>query len=86
MNRFRGVVSKILVPLTEVDIGHENVDSVLTATTNTGCCCAGRRPELKCFRVLVNLLDEVGRVDDVHLPLEYGKGAYWETMLLAIKS
>ncbi len=34
----------------------------------------------------MNLLDEVGRVDDVHLPLKYGKGGYWKTMLLAIGS
>ncbi len=86
MDRFCNIVHKTLVPLTEVDVGHKNVDSLLTATTDAGCCFAGRGPELKCFRVFVNLLDEVGRADDVHLPLKYGEGAYWETMLLAIKS
>jgi len=60
MHRFCGIALEILAPVTEVDVGHENIDGRLNATTDTGCCFAGRGPELKRSRVFVNLLDEVG--------------------------
>ena len=86
MDRFLNIIHKTLAPLTEIDVGHANLDSLLTKSTDTGCCFAGRGLELKCSRVFVNLLDKVWSVDDVNLHSKYGKGAYWETMLLAIES
>lgn len=83
MHRFCDIALETLAPVTEVDVSHENIDGRLTATTDTGCCFAGRGPDLKRSWVFVNLLDEVG-FDDVYLPLESGEGAYQETMLLAV--